>query len=164
MGAVGHADIPARIKPGLWQAVLTMSMSMAMNGQTASEQDRTGTMVFCSDGSLGPAQTDGINSEPGCTQQSTRFSGDTLRVVTVCPGYIGVGGAMTTNETLVFEGATEMHMEANGASSVTKLHMVGDWKWLGTCPAGMAPGETGQMVGGNFRSGSNMMEMPQQAP
>jgi len=155
-GGPALAQIPATIKPGLWQVVMTMSMAMMMNGRQAGTPNQTGVMVVCSDGSLGAVETDTMPGTSGCTDETSQLAGNTLNVVTACPVPMGMSGPMTTHETLVFESSTAMHMESNGESPNMNMHMVADWTWQGACPPGVTAGETGTMEDGNFvRSSGN---------
>ncbi len=130
-------------------------MSMTMMGQTMGEPDKTGVMVNCTDGSLGSIEDSHPGASGDCSNGSATLTGNTLNIVAVCPAAMPIGGTMTIHETLVFQSDTAMHMVSDGASPNMTMHMLGDWTWLGACPAGAEPGDMGTMVNGNFVKSSD---------
>jgi hypothetical protein len=149
------AGIPTHIKPGFWQVVIDVSMSMTMMGQTMGEPDKTWAVFDCTDGSLRSVEDNNPAASGDCTNGSVTLTGNTLNAVIVCPGPIGMGGPLTIHETLMFPSDTAMHMEEDGASPNMTLHAIGNWTWLGACPPGANPGDMGTMVNGNFVKSSD---------
>ena len=149
--AGASTTLPPR-KAGLWQT--TMTMTMMMNGETRG--GRPAVSVLCTD-----PQVEAIEQRQMTGNDCGSFSrsGDTYTLQGSCAAPNGAG-TLTTHGTLTMNGDTAAHMDAETSGPQFSGHIVADSKWIGPCPAGMNPGDRGQMVNGSFVKMGNVLDAP----
>jgi hypothetical protein len=126
-------DFPPR-KPGLWQ--IDMMVSAARGPQQ---------MKMCIDaGTDAEMYKMGINAAQGmCGKPAINRSGSTVTVDSACK----MGETQTTTHAVTkFTGDTAYHTEADSRldpplAGRDQSKVVQDGKWVGPCPADMAPGD-----------------------
>ncbi|HQT63103.1 MAG: hypothetical protein B7Z75_12570 [Acidocella sp. 20-57-95] len=90
----------------------------------------------------------------GCMRTDFVADGNSYDIHGSCTGPRGAAmvsqGKITVDSDILTE--TDMTMTGSGMT----IHMVGQSKWLGACPAGVVPGDTGMMQNGSFVKTGNV--------
>jgi hypothetical protein len=137
--SVQASDFPAR-RAGLWDVTVTMeSMKLPARTNTMCIDAATDARLM----NLGMASRDAK-----CTQMTVSGIGSTRVVDSVCHMN---GGTQKNHIVMTFSGngAYHMDMRSHFAPPIEghgDSHIVQDAKWVGSCPAGMKPGD--MMVNG----------------
>jgi hypothetical protein len=137
---------PPPLKDGLWEAHSVRTAA----GKTASDT----SVKMCQSKQL-TQQSEALSKElrqrNQCTSVITQRTGDTVVEESRCAKGPNAGSVTKVIYSHLSDTAThmEMHTQIGGAESVTVM----DMKYLGSCPAGMKPGDIimpdGKMIGGN---------------
>jgi hypothetical protein len=149
------------MKPGFWQS--SMVMHMNMSGQPA-DTDNTPTVTYScqSAQTMADAMKHMSGGMPGC-DVDIAGSGGTYKIAINCANMGGQPGKLTGSGTMVFEGMDAMHLQESSSmvapGMTMKMDMVGDSKWAGQCPSGVAPGDFGTMANGAFQKEGNYADL-----
>jgi hypothetical protein len=157
---VAQADpqFPPR-KPGLWENKLSMGDMSNQSAPAGSPQMPSQmTMFSCVD----PASELKLDKrmaagEPGCTQPEWSGGGNQYTFAESC-----TENGATTNTTGTVTYLNDEHIVSDTSMSGTGMnrHMHADAQWAGSCPAGMAPGDFGMVMGGSFMKQGNVNNLP----
>lgn len=132
--AVAHAANAPEMKEGLWSVHTTVISGSAKN---------EGSFTLCRSHAFGESVENREKDVLKCnvlreTHEAGKYSSET---------HCTAGGiAIDTKETITFQGDTEFHSEAHSTTttstgSPTEMTMIHDQKYLGSCPAGVQPGD-----------------------
>jgi hypothetical protein len=144
-GTVGAGDIqPPFTKEGLWEA----TTSQTVMGKTIKV-----TMKVCQNHESQQKERDfsmQLRQKDQCTYTTTQPTPGTYVVESKCT--TGPRAGDSSKSTMTFQGDTAYHLEVHMTrSSGAESTMVGDSKYVGSCPANMKPGDTvtadGQKIG-----------------
>jgi hypothetical protein len=149
------------MKPGFWQQ--TMVMHMSMSGQPEDANNAPTVTFSCQSAqTMADAMKHMGGMVPGCTFD-IEGGGGTYTISTNCTNIGGMPGKLTGTGTMVFEGQNQVHVKETSSmvsqSMTMKMDMVSDGKWVGQCPAGVAPGDFGKMANGAFQKEGNYADM-----
>src|ERR1700722_8799578 len=146
---IGHADEfkPPPTKEGLWETHNTQ----IQQGKTVSE----GTMKMCQSNKITESMRlsgEELRKKNACTSSVTQPAPNTYIEESRCAK--GPSAGSVTKVVYTHQGdtasRTEMHMTLGNAETV----MIMDAKYIGSCPAGVKPGDS-IMSDGKVISGSN---------
>ncbi|MBU6425247.1 MAG: DUF3617 family protein [Rhodospirillales bacterium] len=149
LAGLAWADIlPARA-PGLWQSTTSV---MGPDGQPMAQAQNVVTLT-CVD----PAtdQEFLLSGQSRCSKLTISGSGDTYKIDGTCTQPAGTVKIM---ETLDYAGDKSVQLKADFSTSSGEMSMASDLQWIGPCPAGVEPGDEGQMVNGSFVKAGNINE------
>lgn len=147
-GTVGADEFkPPPMKDGLWE--------------THSRQTQQGKTVF--DSSVRMCQTqqltrltqssgEELRKKNACTSTVTQLSANTYVEESRCAK--GPNAGSVTKATYTYQGDTASHMEMHMNVGKTETVMIMDSKYLGSCPAGMKPGDVVMPDGKKIPGGS----------
>jgi len=149
------------MKPGFWQATMVMHMNMA--GQPPDTDNTPNVVYSClSAQTIAEAMKQMGGAIPGCAFDIAG-SGGSYTITTSCASIGGMPGKLTGSGTMEFNGDREMIMKDSSSmvspSMSMKTDMSDDSKWVGQCPADVAPGDFGKMVNGVFQKAGNYADM-----
>ena len=160
--AQASATLPPR-KPGLWQTSMVMHMKMLMNGQTINDNSDTPTIdELCANAATDAQSLKMLTGGAAhCSAVDIEKTGGVYTMSGSCPDPMGGhGGVITFNGTITPQGDTAFHMVSQSSGPDMSSSMVADSKWLGPCPAGMAPGDFGSVTNGQFVKRGNLLTPP----
>ena len=135
IGAAHAVDHP-QIKEGLWQ-IRTQSFDNPGNKKTE------GTVTICRDHDFDKSVEALAKNVKGCTSINESFVGGKYSIEMRCE----TGGTVIVSKaTGTFQGDTSTHTETHATYTPafygnTDTTMIQDQRYLGTCPAGMRPGD-----------------------
>jgi hypothetical protein len=138
--------LPARM-PGLWQSTTTV---IGPDGKPLPQASNVVT-VSCVD-----AVTDAkffTSNESACNNLAISDVGGRFAIDGTC---LEQGRKLTIHETLVYSGPQAVTLDAVINSGGGPLHVSSRLQWEGACPAGMVPGDEGNMVDGAFSKADNI--------
>jgi hypothetical protein len=144
--AAGAATLPSRV-PGLWQSVSTVR---GPDGKILPNADNVVT-VTCVD-----AENDAkffTSDESACTQLNISGAGQHFTINGACSE---LGRKMTIHETLFYEDAQTVQLQARLNLPSGPINIAGQLQWRGACLPGMMPGDEGSLVDGVFSKADNI--------
>ncbi len=166
--AASPATLPAR-KPGFWQTTMTMS-GITLHGhpyKPPAGQARAGqasVTAICLDPATDLKQlrrAAAPTSETGGTLCPAPTITGTAPNFTIAQTCKTPDGAVTTiTGTLVYDGDTATRLTEHTISPAMSATVRLDSKWIGPCPAGIAPGESGLLIKGKFQPLSTLDAPP----
>ncbi|OOG60229.1 DUF3617 family protein [Rhodanobacter sp. C03] len=131
-----HAASTPPLREGLWQSH-TQEISSPGNKKTDSISE------ICRNHAIDEHAESLAKNMKGCTPISENIEGDTLTAEMRC----AVGKTVIDSKSVVtFQGDTAAHSESHttytpGLAGMTGDVMIKDMKYVGSCPAGMKPGD-----------------------
>lgn len=130
-----HAADPREVKEGLW-SVHTQTTD------TPGNKKSEGTYTLCRDHAFDQSVQASAKNIKGCTETQS-FQGDTFSSVVHC---VTAGTAIDTKGTTTFQGDTAFHSESHTTYTpafygAAESSMIMDQKYVGSCPAGVKPGD-----------------------
>jgi hypothetical protein len=133
---VGRADDPPQVKEGLW-SIHTQSVDNP--GNKKSE----GTRSICRNHEYDKKAQASAKSVKGCTVTSESVSGNKYSSATRCEI---AGTVIQSTGVTTFQGDTAFHTESHSTNTppmfgVAESTVTIDQKYVGSCPAGMQPGD-----------------------
>ncbi len=133
----------------MWQSVTSVT---GPDGQPMAQAQNVVTLT-CVD----PAtdQKFLLSGQNRCSTLTVSGSGATYNIDGICRQ---PAGTVKIQETLDYAGNKSLHLKADFSTSSGEMSMSSDLQWMGPCPAGMAPGDEGQMVNGSFVKAGNINE------
>ncbi|OYV49486.1 MAG: hypothetical protein B7Y73_06405 [Acidocella sp. 35-58-6] len=151
-GAAGASTLPDR-RAGFWQTTMTPTMHMTVNGQVMDRTGQTMVTALCTDPATEALERKKLMSG-GCMQSDFVADGNAYDIHGSCPG--PHGAAMVSQGKITVDSDTQTEVDFTMTGSGMTIHMVGQSKWLGACPAGVAPGDMGMMQNGTFVKTGNV--------
>jgi hypothetical protein len=142
----GAATLPGRT-PGLWQSTTTVSgadgqpLPNASNVVTVSCVDPATDIKFFTSG------------HSACTSLAISGTGSSYAIDGAC---VQMGKKVTIHETLVYASAQAVTLTAKLEAASGPVDVTSQLQWQGDCPAGMAPGDEGNIVNGAFSKADNI--------
>ncbi|WP_298222353.1 DUF3617 family protein [Acidocella sp.] len=145
--AIAHAaQLPARAS-GLWQSKTSVfgpndrPMAQAQNVVTLTCVDPETDQKFL------------LVGQSRCSELTVSGSGATYEINGICAQ---PAGTAKIHETLHYSSSKSLQLKANFSTSSGKISMTSNLQWMGKCPAGMVPGDEGEMVNGSFVKAGNI--------
>ena len=134
--ASAHAADPPDVKEGLWS-------SQTQTIDNPGNKRGGGLVTICRSHAYDQYVKDLAAKLPGCSKAIENLSGHTLTTTLRCSVSNTV---IDTKETATFQGDTAIHAETHATYTpplygVSESSMIMDQKYLGSCPAGMEPGD-----------------------
>jgi hypothetical protein len=147
IGMAGADEIkPPPMKDGLWETHSTQTQQ----GKTLSDQ----SVKMCQSKELTSSMKSSgeeLRKKNECTSSVTQTSTNTFAEESRCAK--GPNAGTVTKVVSTYQGDTESHTEMRMNAGKSETVMVVDAKYLGSCPAGMKPGDL--IMGGKIISGGN---------
>jgi hypothetical protein len=137
---------PPPMKDGLWETHSTQ----IQQGKTVSDQ----SVKMCQSKELTKSmRSDGeeLRKKNECTSSVSQTSTNTFAEESRCAK--GPNAGTVTKVVSTYQGDTASHMEMHMNAGKSETVMIMDAKYLGSCPAGMKPGDL--MMGGKIISGGH---------
>jgi hypothetical protein len=153
--ALASDALPGK-KPGLW--VSTKVMHFSMTGKPADTDNTPQVNAMCTDASTDAIEAKLLAGGTGACGLHVEGSGNTYTISGACPDPMGGTGQMVTKGKIVWKSQTEIHMESQSTSAHMSGSVVSDAKWVGSCPAGVMPGDEGTYEGGVFKKTGNLKD------
>jgi Protein of unknown function (DUF3617) len=130
------ATNPPEVKEGLW-TVHTQSIDNPGNKKTE------GTYTLCRDHAFDQAVQAKAKGMKGCTTLNESFQGNKYSVKMSC---VVAGSTIVSEGTTTFQGDTATHAETHATYTpafygMSDTTMIMDQKYVGSCPAGVKPGD-----------------------
>jgi Protein of unknown function (DUF3617) len=134
--AFAFAADPPDVKEGLWS-------SQTQTVDNPGNKRGGGLVTICRSHAYDQYVKDLAAKMPGCTKLSETFSGHVLNTALRCTV---ANTVIDTRETATFQGDIAIHAETHATYTpplygVSDSTMIMDQKYLGSCPAGMQPGD-----------------------
>ncbi len=147
-GVAWAGVLPGRA-PGLWQSITSVT---GPDGQPMAQAQNVVTLT-CVD----PATDEKflLSGQSSCSKLTVSGSGATYQINGVCAQ---PAGTVTIRERLTYVGDKSLHLQANFSTASGEMSMTSALQWIGPCPAGVEPGDEGQMVNGSFVKAGNINE------
>lgn len=133
---IAKAANPPEQKEGLW-SVHKQSIDNPGNNQSES------TSTICRSHAYDDYVRSLAMNKKGCTRVSESFEGGKYSVELRC---VEGGTVVQSKGTTTYQGDTSTHSETHATYSpalagITEITMIMDQKYVGSCPAGMQPGD-----------------------
>ncbi|MGB7761006.1 MAG: DUF3617 family protein [Bryobacteraceae bacterium] len=133
---LAHAADPPEMKEGLWSV---HSQSIDSPGDKKSE----GTYTLCRNHAFDQSVRAKAKDMKGCTKVSESFVGGKYSSESHC---VLAGTVIDSKGTTTFQGDTSTHSESHATYTpplhgISGMTMIMDQKYVGSCPAGVQPGD-----------------------
>jgi hypothetical protein len=140
-GAAGAVDPPA-MKEGLWSI-----HNQGVNNPGGKKSENTSTI--CRSHAYDQHVLQDAKSVKGCTTISETLQGSEYSIHSHC---VAAGTEIDSKSTVTFKGDTAAHSESHATytpalSGITETTVIQDQKYVGSCPAGIQPGDIKQPDG-----------------
>jgi len=138
---VGAVDPPA-MKEGLWSI-----RNQSVNSPGDKKTDNTSTI--CRSHAFDQHALQDAKSVKGCKTISETLQGNEYSIHSHC---VAAGTEIDSKSTVTFKGDTAAHSESHATynpamAGITETTLIQDQKYVGSCPAGVQPGDITQPDG-----------------
>jgi len=139
--AVDAVD-PPLMKEGLWSI-----RNQSSNSPGGKKSDNTSTI--CRSHAFDQHALQDAKSVKGCKTISESLQGNEYSIHSLC---VAAGTEIDSKSTVTFKGDTAAHSESHATynpamAGITETTLIQDQKYLGSCPAGVQPGDITQPDG-----------------